>query len=319
MGSVASFGSVNLDRVARVDRGTINELAVKYDWFPEPGETRLIESIPAAVIEYADMTYLGGKGANQAVAAAAAGADAAMYGCVGDDRGQVDPRTRLAEQGVDTTAVQVANAPTGTAGVFVDSEGENRIVVVGGANDAVGPAYVKTHVGTLRQHDCLLVQHELPTATIDTLLTALDGTADRPTVIFDPSPAGGAAPLLGHDCVDIVTPNRAEADTLEAALAKFDGTVIRTQGADGVTVSGPTGEITVTPPSVDVVDTTGAGDVLAGYLAAGLATDDPLTEAVERGCVAAALSVTQEGVQRATPTAEATEAMRSEPCGRQRT
>lgn len=319
MPSVASFGSINVDRVVRVDRATLETLVARHD-LPRPGETRAVEAIPADVLERASATYLGGKGANQAVAAAAAGAETTIYGRVGRDRDAlpVEPCARLAERGVETAPVTTADAPTGTAAVVVGPGGENRILIVGGANDAVGRRYVDRWIDDLARHDCLLVQHELPTATVDALFDRLDGrpAADRPTVVFDPAPAAGATDLLGHDCVDVVTPNRTEADGLDAALAAFEGTVVRTRGDEGVAVTGPDGAFTVGAPAVSPVDTTGAGDVFAGYLAAGLAADRPLADAVEHGCVAAALSVTREGVQRATPTADAVAGRRAE-TGRQ--
>lgn len=311
MGSVASFGSINVDRVAYLDGPAVADLDARYDWFPGPGETRPVESVPDEVDALVDETFLGGKGANQAVAAARADAGTGLYGRVGWDQGAFDVLESIAEYGVDVSPVAVADAPTGTAYVFVTPDGENHIAIVGGANAAVDPAYAHAHVEELRRVDCLLVQNELPARTLDALFTALDGQRGRPVVVFDPAPPDGAADLLDHACVDLVLPNESEAAVLADALDRFDGTVVRKHGPDPVVVEAADGErFSVSPPRVDAVDTTGAGDVFAGFLAAELSRGASLREAVEWACVAGALSVESEGVQRATPTLETVRAFR---------
>jgi ribokinase len=311
MGTVASFGSINVDRVAYIEEGVAADLAERYGWFPGPGETRPVESIPGEVDALVDETFLGGKGANQAVAAARADADAGLYGQVGTDHGVFDVLGSIEGYGVDVSAVEVADVPTGTAYVFVTPDGENHIAIVGGANATVDPAYAHAHVERLRRVDCLLVQNELPTRTIDALFTALAGQRDRPTVVFDPAPAEGAAALLGHPCVDVVTPNESEAVALADALDRFDGTIVYKHGSDPVVVETADDErFSVEPPRVEAVDTTGAGDVFVGFLAAELSRGASLREAVECACVAGALSVESEGVQRATPTLETVRAFR---------
>lgn len=309
MGTVASFGSINVDRVAYLESAA--DLGARYDWFPGPGETRPVESVPAELDALVDETLLGGKGANQAVAAARAEAETALYGKVGVDHGSFDVLPSLAAYGVDVSAVGVADAPTGTAYVFVTPDGESHVVIVGGANAAVDPAYARANVDPLRGVDCLLVQNELPTRTLDALFTALSGQHDRPTVILDPAPAGGAADLLEHACVDVVLPNESEAAALDDALDRFDGTVVYKRGPDPVAVeTADGGRFSVAPPRVEAVDTTGAGDVFAGFLAAALSREVSLREAVECACIAAAISVESEGVQRATPTLEAVRTFR---------
>jgi ribokinase len=303
MGTVASFGSVNVDRVAYLDGETVGRLRTEYDWFPGPGETRAVESVPASLDALIEETFLGGKGANQAVAAARADAEASLYGKVGTDHESSDVLSSIAGYGVDVSTVEVAAAPTGTAYIFVTPDGESYIAIVGGANAAVDPTYVRSHFDRLRRADCLLVQNELPGATLDPLFAALDGQRDRPTVVFDPAPAEGAADLLDHACIDVVTPNESESAALADVLARFDGTVVSKHGPRSVVVDPADGDrFSVEPPRVDAVDTTGAGDVFVGFLAAELSRESPLAEAVECACVAAALSVRAEGVQRATPT-----------------
>jgi ribokinase len=309
MGTVASFGSINLDRVAYLDGATAADLAGRYGWFPGPGETRSVGSVPGEVDSLVDETSLGGKGANQAVAAARAETEAVLYGQVGPDHGTHDVLSSVAGYGVDVSAVDVVDAPTGTAYVFVTPDGENHIALVGGANAAVDPAYAHTHLESLRRTDCLLVQNELPARTLDALFTALDGQGDRPTVVFDPAPTDGAAALLGHACIDLVLPNESEAAALAGPLDRFDGTVVYKHGPDPVLVDPADGDrFSVEPPRVDAVDTTGAGDVFAGFLAAELSRGTTRREAVRCACIAAALSVESEGVQRATPTLEAVRA-----------
>jgi ribokinase len=326
MGRVASFGSVNVDHVRYVDRAWLEDASERYAWFPAAGETRTVESVPTAFASTFDRTFLGGKGANQAVAAAGADADAAFLGAVGGDAEEYAVLERLRERGVNVTAVEAVSGPTGAAYVAVDeATGENYIAVVAGANATVDAAYARRHATALRDADCVVLQNELPA---DAILGALDALADtgptdgpgsgsRPVVVYDPAPADDAAErVLAHEAVDVVTPNDGEYDRLRDGVAAFDGVVVRTRGADGVTVEpgshGPwTGDaFECTPPTVEPVDTTGAGDVFDGWLAAALADGRSFPDAVADATVAAALSTTTEGVQRAVPDADRVRARR---------
>lgn len=306
MSRVASVGSVNVDRTVTLDAETLADLTDGHEWFPAAGETVILREPPdLPALDW--RISLGGKGANQAVAAARAGADAELYGMVGTDHAEADVLATLDCRGVDVAAVEVADAPTGTAFVFLDPDGENHIAVVPGANAAVDEKFLDRHWPEIRSADALVVQHELPTETVAALFDRLDDRSDRPTVVFDPAPAAGAAPLLAHDCIDVVTPNETEFRALAEALADFDGTVVQTRGPDEVLVSN--GEsFAVSPPAIEAVDTTGAGDVFAGFLAARLADGDSLRSAVELACRAASLSITGEGAQDATPTLDGVQA-----------
>jgi ribokinase len=301
MARVVSFGSVNVDHVGYLPRDRIAALADAHGWFPEPGETVRVGAVPAAVRNDLTETFLGGKGANQAVAAAAAGADASLLGCVGADEGEYAVVETLAERGVAVDGLERVDAPSGYAAIIVDENGENHIAIVAGANGRVTPAYARRHGDRLRDADCLLLQNELPGEAALAALDEVSGAEDRPRVVYDPAPADGASQVLAHDGVDVVTPNEGEAAALSDALAAFDGTVVRTLGERGVAVSNGDESFRVESPTVDPVDTTGAGDVFAGYLAAELGDGTDLRRAVERATVAAALSTTAEGVQTAVP------------------
>ncbi|WP_257298453.1 PfkB family carbohydrate kinase [Haloarchaeobius sp. FL176] len=304
MPRVVSFGSVNVDHVGYLSHDRIAALADAHGWFPDAGETVRVDAVPAAVRDDLTETFLGGKGANQAVAAAAAGGDASLLGCVGDDEDEHAVLGTLAERGVVVDGVERVDGPTGYAAIVVDETGENRIAIVAGANGRVTPAYARRHADRLREADCLLLQNELSAAASLAALDELSAAGRRPTVVYDPAPAGGAAQVLAHDAVDVVTPNESEAAALDEGLADFDGTVVRTLGARGVAVETGDDAFHVDSPTVDAVDTTGAGDVFAGYLAAELGDGAALRDAVELAAVAAALSTTATGVQTAVPTRE---------------
>ncbi|MFB6301246.1 MAG: PfkB family carbohydrate kinase [Haloferacaceae archaeon] len=133
--------------------------------------------------------------------------------------------------------------------------------------------------------DVLLLQNEIPVPPVADLLAALADDPDRPTAVLDPAPATGVERLLGHGSADYLTPNGAEYAALRSALGPFDGTLVRTRGGDDV-IAENEARFAVTPPPVDVVDTTGAGDVLNGFLAARLAAGASVRDAVEVGMVA---------------------------------
>jgi len=307
---VGSFGSVNIDRICHVDETTLAALEARYDWFPAPGETLTVGSIPTQLEAHITQTLLGGKGANQAVAAAHADVDSAFYGKVGYEN-KVEPQKELASHGVITNPIEVAAAPTGTAYVFVGPNGENRIALRPGANGAIDSRYVHTHLASLSEADVLLLQNEIPAAATESLLNALASQDDQPTVVLDPAPAENVGSLLGHTCIDIVTPNEAEASILAAELDAFDGVVCYKHGPDPIEVIGPNLAFEVAPPPADPVDTTGAGDVFAGYLGAELARGTTLRTAVHWGAIAGSLSVEQHGVQPAVPNRKEIEAVLS--------
>jgi len=305
---VVDLGSVNVDHVVGVDADELARLAERYDWFPERGRTVRVDTLPDDFAVDADEIRHGGKGANQAVATARAGADATMLGTVGADHERFGVLPSLAAEGVDIDRVAVADAPTGSAYVFVDEGGDNRIVVRPGANAAVDRDYVRTRYDAVRDADCLLLQNEIPAAPVAWLLDALADDPDRPTVVLDPAPPEGVDPLLACDAVDYCTPNEHEYAAIEAALDDYDGVVVRKRGGDPLIVETPTGRFTVEPPVVDPVDTTGAGDVFNGFFAARLAAGAPLREAVETAAIAGAMTTREAGARRGVPTLDAVRA-----------
>lgn len=288
--SVASVGSLNLDVTITVER------------LPAPGETVLGLSTSRAG---------GGKGANQAAAARAAGAATAMVGRVGDDDAGRMMVEDLASRGIDVEAVtRAADEHSGTATIAVDAaHGENLIIVDPGANAGLREADVQ--VDAVRDAAVVLAQLEVPA---DAVLAAATAAAGR--FVLNPSPAVPLAPaLLEH--VDVLVVNQSELGVLagtatpggpedaRAALRALDApcSTIVTLGAAGALVHDVDAGsfIAVSAPSVTPVDTTGAGDCFCGILAARLAAGDALAEAARLAAAGAALSTLGHGARGALP------------------
>jgi ribokinase len=293
---VIVVGSVNEDLVATVDH------------LPAPGET---------VTGARFAQHHGGKGGNQAVAAARLGARTSCGGAVGaDDHGKA-ARAALEADGVDVTELRtLPDQATGVALILVDATGENCIAVAGGANTALEPGHVRESFDRLgpAPGDIVLVGHEIPPATATEALRVAR-TAGA-TTLFNPAPAGGVGPAT-LAFADIVTPNEGEAAQLaghdgepgglgvelRAAMAGR-GHVLITLGARGALLVGQEGAQSIPAPAVNVVDTVGAGDTFNAALAAGLAAGLPVHDAARRAVAAATLSVTQAGAREGMPTAD---------------
>ena len=297
---VIVVGGVNVDLVVTATR------------LPGPGET-----VTGGTFEQ----HPGGKGGNQAVAAARLGADVRMIGAVGDDAFGAGARAALVAEGIDVSGLATdPEAPTGIALILVDATGENLISVASGANQAFGPAAVQAglaHLGSL-VGDVVLVSNEIARPTVAAVLRAASAAGAR--MILNPAPAAGIeATWLQH--VDLLTPNRGEL----AALAGFASpdldprgaaealsvreAVIVTLGPNGALVLPAEGEPWPAPAiPVEVVDTTGAGDAFNGALAAALADGRPLDEAVRRAVAAGGLATTRVGAREGMPTAAELEA-----------
>ena len=309
-GRVIVVGSVNVDLVVSGER------------LPTPGET---------VSGGRFARHHGGKGGNQAVAAARLGAPTAFVGAVGDDPFGEDARAALAAEAIELDSlVTLSGTATGVALILVDARGENLISVAGGANLALTPAHVRAALERLAAGpgDVVLVGHEVTTAAAREALRI--ATAAGATTILNPAPADGLERTV-FGLADVITPNRGELARLAAAEgrrvgrsvadaghpersartllepnAEGDGVrraALVTLGAAGAVLVPRTGDaLDVAAPRVVAVDTVGAGDTLNGALAAGLAAGLPLDDAVRRAVAAASLATTRHGAREGMPT-----------------
>jgi ribokinase len=288
-GGVCVVGSLNIDTFYRVPV------------LPGPGETILATGRHSSP---------GGKGANQAVAAATLGSRVRFVGAVGTDENADTGLASLASRGIDTSSVRrLEDTPTGTATILVDDEGENIVIVDPAANMALDPDWVTSALADADE-EVVLAQLEVP---VRALLAAARTKAGlfvlNPAPVTDPVALG---PLLEH--VDILVPNRSELgllagggvpSTLEevSGCAKrlgFRGTLVVTLGSDGAAIFDADGELVqhVPAPAVDAVDTTGAGDAFCGVLAHELAKPGAeLAAAVRRAVDLAAGSTLHAGAQ----------------------
>ncbi len=269
-------GSVNLDLVARCAE------------LPRAGETLTAASF--ALVP-------GGKGANQALAAARMGGHVRMVGKVGDDSYAVLALAELRAGGVDLTGVSSRPGPTGIAMIVVDDHGENQIVVVPGANGDLGASDVDVPAG-----DAVLVQLEIPDA-------ALVAAAERATGLFALN-AAPARPLpdVVRQRADLVIVNRLEAEAL--GPVRPDALVAVTFGAEGALLRRGDGTelARATPPPVVAVDGTGAGDSFCGALIVSLLEGRSPADALRRACAAGALAASRAGAQPSLPLAAAVDA-----------
>ncbi|GAA1541663.1 ribokinase [Microbacterium ginsengiterrae] len=258
--------------------------------------------------------FLGGKGANQAVAAGRAGAKTSFVGCVGDDLFRDLVVDGLTDAGVDLTHLRTVPGPTGIAHIRVDASAQNDIVMVPLANAALSTEQIDAALDVLAPTtSVLLTQLETPSA-LTAHITAR-GQEHGMTVILDPAPA---APLPDEvwQNIDIVTPNETEASILsgievtDAVTAEQAGrwfldrgarAAVITLAAQGSCVVTADGAIVVPPLPVDAVDTTAAGDAYAGYLGVALANGASLTDAVRLATAAGALTVTKHGASPSLP------------------
>jgi ribokinase len=249
---------------------------------PERGET---------VIGTSFETFLGGKGFNQAVAAARAGASTAMVGRLGDDDFGRQFLAQLAADGIDTSGVGVdPDIGTGVGMPFVEDSGDNSIVVIPRANHALTPEHVRAAAAVIESARVVLLQMELPLdATLEAARIAHKAGA---VVVLNPAPAVlPLDPFAG--LVDYVTPNESES----ARLGAIKGVVITTLGERGVDVDGTR----LDAHDVKCVDTVGAGDAFCGAFAAGLAQGAALLDAARLGNAAGALAVGVAGAEPSMP------------------
>ncbi|HSL12408.1 MAG TPA: ribokinase [Actinomycetota bacterium] len=275
---VAVLGAINVD------------LVVTGAPLPRPGET---------VTGGTFAQHHGGKGGNQATAAARAFGDAGrvvMIGAVGDDDLGTSARASLDAEGVDVSQVRTSDAPTGVALITVASDGENQISVAPGANDTVEPTHAIDALTSARP-SVLLLSLEIPR---ETARAAVLWCADHPVrVLLNPAPMRPWAHELVRGAT-WVTPNEHELAAMGAVADDGPARIVETRGADGAVIHGdPT--IVVPAPAVDAVDTTGAGDCFNGVLATALAEGLALEDATRRAVAAASTSVTAPGARGGMP------------------
>ncbi len=304
MNKLVVFGSVNADHVLQVPT------------FPRPGET--LHGGNYQVIP-------GGKGANQAVAAARLNADIGFIACVGDDPFGINIRESFKVDGINIAGVKLQpNCPTGIAMIQVSETGENTICISAEANAKLTAEAIEPNLDQIRKAEYLLMQLETP---LDGIIKAAQVAKSAQTnVILNPAPARELPDDL-LNCVDIITPNETEAEVLtgitvtddssaqqaaNALHAKGIETVMITLGAKGVWLS-QQGKGTIVPGfRVKATDTTAAGDTFNGAFVTGLLEEMPLESAIRFAHAAAAISVTRFGAQTSIPQREEVDAFLAE-------
>jgi ribokinase len=282
------LGSANRDYTVLVER------------HPLPGETVLGGALTVAT---------GGKGANQAVAAARAGAKPVLVGAVGSDSVGDDVLADLTARGVDVSRVLRSTEPTGVALITVSHDGENSIVVAAGANGALDPHATAATISQLASiGTVLLCQLEIPIEVVSAAASEIEKAGGRfvlnlsPSRYVSPKLLALADPLIlneteASDLANCAIDGPADAETVARRLLSTSRSVVITLGGDGVIVADSTGVSHLEAQRVTVVDTTGAGDAFAGALAAALVAGRSLAEAAGAGTAAGTTAVQHLGAQ----------------------
>ncbi|MEA3288121.1 MAG: ribokinase [Candidatus Marinimicrobia bacterium] len=288
------------------------DMTITTDVFPQAGETVIGNNLTFGH---------GGKGANQAVAAARSGAQTTLLAKVGMDQNGEQAINAMALEGINTEHIQKTDGiPTGMASITVNAQGENSIVVASGANWQLSAMEVEKEFGNITTADILLTQLE---TSLESVASAIRVARQRGiTVILNPAPSQTLPADLLSD-VDIITPNRIEAEMLTGVHITDDRSLLKaaevlhsyginlvliTLGTDGVFVSQPGDSKLIPAIKVAAVDTVGAGDVFNGVLAAHYSDIETIDAVVSLAIVAAGLSVTRTGAQTAIPDQEMIEA-----------
>jgi ribokinase len=304
LGRIAVVGSINTDLITYVTR------------MPERGET--LDGVSFAMAP-------GGKGANQAVAAASLGSDVVMVACVGDDAFGTAAQANFAERGIDARHVRVVpGASSGVAPIFVEPSGENRILIVRGANDALDPGDIARAEPELATCDVLALQLEVPLPAVYAAVET--GVRLGLRVVLNPAPAPPLLDVARLRGLAYLIPNQTElallsgrpvtttAEAVAAArvlIARGIERIVVTLGADGALYVDATEERHVPSIAVDAVDTTGAGDAFIGSFIHHLAAQIDVAGALDAAIWYAADSVTKRGTQSSYATRTAFDAFRA--------
>ena len=283
---IINIGSINIDHVYGVEH------------FVRPGETLESESY---------RLFCGGKGANQSIALARAGAEVHHAGRIGPEGLWL--KEKLQESGVDVSLVKIVDAPTGHAVIQVNSEGENAIIIYGGANRTFSDEEIETVMERVEAGDYLLLQNE--TNAVAKVLQMAKGV----TVVFNPAPMSEALRHYRLERVDIFIINAVEGEALtaqndpgmilNAMLKRFPKSrIVLTLGKAGVLYGDEERRIETAAVQVETVDTTGAGDTFIGYFLAELMQGSDTERCLQRAVKAAALSVTRRGAADSIPLAQ---------------
>ncbi|AMB99562.1 ribokinase [Aerococcus urinaehominis] len=280
---IAVLGSISTDFVVTTNR------------LPQRGETVYGEDFS---------TLFGGKGANQAVAAARLGGQVAMFGCVGDDMFAQALLDNLVAHRIDVTSVEtVAGQPSGSAHITLH-EGDNAIIYVPGANQHVDTAYIDRVADKLFSHQLIVLQNEIPIETVKYVIELAN--QNDIDIVYDPAPSVA----IGADYlakVTYLTPNETEladlfSQGLDQACQDMPNQLIVTLGGDGLAYHNGQELVRMPALSSKVVDTTGAGDTFAGAFALALSQGQALHQALTFASLAASISVTKKGAQSGMPT-----------------
>jgi ribokinase len=277
------------------------DLVVTASKRPKKGETILGQSFK---------TVPGGKGANQAVAAARLGAEVYMVGCVGKDGFGEEIVNNFTSNSVFTTYVEpVTHSETGTAHITL-ADGDNSIIVVKGANNYVTPDFVEKALDVIRESDIVLIQQEIPEETVEYVTEIC--FANNVPLILNPAPARQISKTVIEKAT-YITPNEWEASVLfeskdiHDALKEYPNKLLVTEGKNGVRYYDGENEVLVQSYVVDAVDTTGAGDTFNAAFAVAVAEGKNIKDSIRFANRAASLSVTKFGAQGGMPTREEVE------------
>ena len=288
---IINFGSLNIDKVYQVEQ------------FVRPGQTITAKDYAVAA---------GGKGLNQSLAAARAGAEVLHVGAIGaEGRFMAD---LLQESGADTSLLREVDGPSGHAIIEINAAGQNRIIVFGGANRSMTEDYIERVLAAAQPDDWVLLQNEVN--LVPEIIRRAHDKGLR--VVFNPSPVAENLDALPLACVSLFMVNEIEAaqlagtdanaafeDTLTALRAKYpNASVVMTVGADGVLYDGEDGRFQLPVFKVKAVDTTAAGDTFCGYFLAAVCAGKSVQTALQEASAASAIAVSRAGAAPSVPTAD---------------